>query len=104
MATTRKSRKKGSKIPVEHAVFGPGVLEEKRVTDSGAVLVVNFADGSTRSLLATPSFWLSLPDLAAIPVAKQKAALAPVSDDDEDDEPVEGEELVAQASKGNFRT
>lgn len=56
------------------------------MTDSGPVLVVNFADGSTRSLLATPSFWLTLPDLAAIPVAK---AAAPEPEPEEEmDEPV----------------
>jgi hypothetical protein len=96
----RKSRKKGPKITVEHAVYGPGVLEEKRITDSGPVLVVAFADGSTRSLLATPSFWLSLPDLAAIPVAKAAAPEPVPEDDDEGDEPVmdedDAKELVIQ--------
>jgi hypothetical protein len=94
----RKPRKKKLKIPVEREVFGPGEVVETKVTDSGPVLVVNFADGTTRSLLATPSFWLSLPDLAAIPVAKQKAAPDP-DDEPDEDEPVvdEGEpELVAQ--------
>jgi hypothetical protein len=56
---------------------------------------VRFADGITRTLLAAPQFWLSLPNLDAIPVAKQKAAPVPESDDDEaevvDEEEVEPE-------------
>jgi hypothetical protein len=98
MATGRKPRKKKLKIPVEHAVYGPGEVMEAKFTDSGPVLVVNFADGTTRSLLAAPELWLSLPDLAAIRVAKQKAKPEP-EDDDEGDEPVMDEEepeLVAQ--------
>jgi hypothetical protein len=95
MATPKKPRKKQLKVPVEQATFGPGVLEEKRLTDSGPALVVRFPD-ETRTLLASSNYWLSLPDLAAIPVAKQKATPEPDDDEadviDEDAEP----ELVAQ--------
>jgi hypothetical protein len=86
--TTRRKRRNGPTIQVDHAIFGPGEVAERNMTDSGPVLVVNFADGTVRSLLATPSFWLSLPDLAAIPVAKQKPAPVPESDDDRGDESV----------------
>jgi hypothetical protein len=99
MAAARKPRKRKLNIQVEHAVYGSGILDERRVTDSGPVVVVTFADGTVRSLLAAPSFWISLPDLAAIPIAKA-AALEPVpEDDDEGDEPVMDEEepeLVTQ--------
>jgi hypothetical protein len=96
MATARKSRKKGPKIPVEHRIYGLGEAVQTKVTDSGEVLVVNFADGTVRSLLATPSFWLSLPNLGAIPMAKQTAKPEPENDGDEPvDEDVEPE-LVAQ--------
>jgi hypothetical protein len=82
-------RKKGSKIAVEHVVFGPCEVVERKMTDSGPVLVVNFADGTVRSLLATPSFWLTLPDLVAIRVAK---AAAPEPEPEvEPDEEVEAE-------------
>jgi hypothetical protein len=91
----RKPSKKKLKVPVEHAVYGSGILEEKRITDSGPVLVVTFADGSTRSLLATPKFWLSLPNLDAMPVAKQKAEPEP-EDDEADVVDDEEPELVAQ--------
>ena len=78
-------KKKGLKIPVEHATFGPGVLEERRMTDSGPILVVNFADGTTRSLLAAPEFWKTpTAALAAIPVAK-----AAKPEPEPEDEPVE---------------
>jgi hypothetical protein len=50
--------------------------------------VVTFADGTVRSLLAAPQFWLSLPDLAAIPVVKAAAPEPVPEDDDEGDEPV----------------
>jgi len=81
MATTRKSRKKAAKVHVEHAVYGPGEVEEARLTDTGKVLLVHFPDGSTRTLLASPEFWLSLPpDLSAIPATRAAVAV-------EDDEP-----------------
>jgi hypothetical protein len=93
MATQKKPSKK--KLKVEHAVYGPGQVVETKATDSGPVLVVNFADGTVRSLLATPSFWLSLPDLAAIRIVKA-AAPEPVPEDDDDVMDEEEPELVAQ--------
>jgi hypothetical protein len=92
----RKPRMKKLKVPVEHAVYGPGILQEKRMTDSGPVLVVNFADGTTRSLLAAPEFWKTpAAALAAIPVAK-----AAKPEPEPEDEPVVEEddagELVIQ--------
>jgi hypothetical protein len=84
MATTRKSRKKAAKVHVEHAVYGPGEVEEARLTDTGKVLLVHFPDGSTRTLLALPQFWLSLPsNLAAIPVT-QTALVAEPNDAEPD--------------------
>jgi hypothetical protein len=96
MATPKKRTKK-LHIAVAHATFGPGVLEEKRLTDSGPALVVRIPD-ETRTLLASSNYWLSLPDLAAIPIAKAAASEPVPEDDDEGDEPVDEEEpeLVAQ--------
>jgi hypothetical protein len=83
MATAKKTRVKKLHINVAHATFGPGVLEEKRLTDSGPALVVRFPD-ETRTLLASSNYWLSLPDLDAVPIAKA-AAPAPEPEDDEAD-------------------
>jgi hypothetical protein len=95
MATAKKTRTRKLHIDVAHATFGPGVLEEKRLTDSGEVLVVRFPDGATRSLLAAPEFWKTpAVQLAAILVTKA-AALEPEPPDD-GDEPVMDQELVAQ--------
>jgi hypothetical protein len=51
--TPRKPRtKKPPKLTVEHAIFGPGLLVERRATQSGSEIVtVEFADKTTRSLL-----------------------------------------------------
>jgi hypothetical protein len=97
MATAKKTRVKKLHIAVAHATFGPGVLEEKRLTDSGPALVVRFPD-ETRTLLASSNYWLSLPNLDAVPVAKKKAEPEPEDDEDDvvdDEEP----ELVAQEQK-----
>jgi hypothetical protein len=95
-----KPSKKEPKAPVEHAVYGLGILQEKRMTDSGPVLVVNFADGTTRSLLAAPEFWKTpAAALAAIPVAN---AAKPEPEDEIEpvmDEDVEAE-LAAQEHAG----
>jgi hypothetical protein len=84
--TTKKPRTKKSKLTVIHRTYGPGLLQEKRESQTGnAMLVVHFPDGSTRSLLATPSFWVDLPDLDAIPVTQ---AAAPDESEDQIEEPV----------------
>jgi hypothetical protein len=58
-------------------------LIERRATPTGNdILLVEFPDKSTRALLAAPEFWLTLPDLAAIPVANKAGA-----PDEPDDEP-----------------
>jgi hypothetical protein len=100
LKAARKPRKKQLKVPVEHAVYGLGQVVEARVTDSGPVLSVRFADGITRSLLAAPQFWKTpAAVLAAIPVAK---AAKPEPEDEIEpvmDEPVEAE-LTAQEHAG----
>jgi hypothetical protein len=74
-------RKKPLKLAVEHKVFGQGVLVERKTTDlNKPMVVVRFPD-QTRSLLASPEYWLALPDLAAIPMVKPKAE--PVEDEPE---------------------
>jgi hypothetical protein len=75
MASPRKSRKKAQKLQVEHKVYGPCLLVERRATPTGNdILLVEFSDKTTRTLLADPKFWIALPDLGAIPVAKKTAA------------------------------
>jgi hypothetical protein len=87
-----KACKKAPKVQIEHKVYGPCLLVERRSTPTGNdILLVEFPDKTQRSLLAAPSFWLSLPlDLGAIPVAKTAAPepddvgdeIEPVTDDD----------------------
>ena len=91
-------KKKGLKIPVEHATFGPGVLEEKRMTDSGSILVVRFPDGATRSLLAAPEFWKTpAAALAAIPVA-----MAAKPEPEDEIEPVMDEDVEAELHRSTL--
>ena len=69
MATT--SRKKAPKVQLEHTTFGPCVLIERRVTATGNdVLLVEFPDKTTRTLLAAAEFWVApTAELTAIPVS-----------------------------------
>jgi hypothetical protein len=93
MATPKKSRKKRLNIPVEHTIYGPGELLEKKITDSNqSILIVRFPD-ETRSLLASSQYWLTLPpDLGAIPVAKTAAPDEP-DDDGDEIEPVTNDDV-----------
>jgi hypothetical protein len=80
---TTKPRKKAAQVQIEHVVLGPCRLIERRATATGNdILLVELPDKSTRQLLADPKFWLTLPDLAAIPVANKAGA-----PDESDDEP-----------------
>jgi hypothetical protein len=68
---TTKPRKKAAQVQIEHRLLGPCHLIERRTTPTGNdILLVELPDKSTRALLAAPEFWLTLPDLGAIPVAK----------------------------------
>jgi hypothetical protein len=92
MAAAKKPRKKTLKIPVEHRVYGPCEVVEAKMMDSGPVLAVRFADGTTRSLLAAPEFWKTpAAQLAAIPMAKVAAPEPEPEPEDEPDEEVEAE-------------
>jgi hypothetical protein len=67
--TAKKNRTKRLKLQVEHTIYGPGELIERKITDSNRpILVAHFADG-TRSLLADAKFWITpMAKLSAIPV------------------------------------
>ena len=96
--SAKKSRKKTfTPVQVVHRVYGPGEVMEAKVTDSGQVLIVRFPDGATRSLLAASEFWVTLPDLTAIPTAKTPAP-EPEADAPEIDEKepvIDDVELIA---------
>jgi hypothetical protein len=92
MATPKKSRKKTPKVQVEHPLFGPCLLVERRTTPTGnEVFLAEFADKTTRTLLASAKFWVTLPDLAAIPVAKKTAVAVKLDREPEIDVEVDGE-------------
>jgi hypothetical protein len=84
----RKASKKTPQLTVIHRTYGDGQLVEQRETPSGnSMLAVRFPDGVTRILLAAPEFWVTLPDLGAIPVAK---TVKPERDEADDDRAGDG--------------
>jgi hypothetical protein len=84
------AKKKGQpKLNVEHKIYGPGVLQEVRASQTGnPMVVIHFPDGATRTLLAAPEYWLTLPDLDAIPTKKAKRV-------PDEAEPLVADELAA---------
>jgi hypothetical protein len=98
MASPRKSRKKAQKLQVEHKVYGSCLLVERRATPTGNdILLVQSADKSTRSLLASPEFWVNLPDLDAIPVTQ---AAVPVEPEEEIEKPVSDDDVEPELQIG----
>jgi hypothetical protein len=100
MATKASKRTKRIRptVNVTHELFGPGILLEKRVTDSNqTILVVRFSD-ATRSVLAAPEFWQTTPaQLAAIPI-KTSAPAAEPDEIEENREPNGSHDDVEEAA------
>jgi hypothetical protein len=61
------------KLQAVHRVYGECLLIERRETDSGDVMIVQFADKTERALLAHPKFWITpLPESKAIRVKPEE--------------------------------